>query len=178
MRRLLLILISTLSVLAACATQAIEPEKDASIGADATIDIASDGSQNSLAAQTLQPNECGLFMWSKTDPSRFVFFNKAGSSNALFLMDDMPTEMTITSAGGDIFGQFFTDTTYETQGGRSVSVSYQAGENIDDGARISSGVIQFLDTKDWLTTLPIVGVRFCQPLPSENNAGTNQPRPQ
>jgi len=132
----------------------------------------------SLPAQTLQVNECGLFMWSKTDPSKFIFFNKAGEATALFLMDGRTTEITTVSASGDIFGQFFTDVDYLTETGRPISISYQAGENIANGARISSGFIQYRNDKNWLKTLPIVGVRFCQPLQPDTSAGPAQPRAQ
>jgi hypothetical protein len=129
-----------------------------------------------LPAQKLAPNECGLFLWSKTDISRFVFFARAGSKEALFLLDDTPTLLQSVSESGDIFGQFFTDVTYRTDTGRSLSLSYEAGETLTDGARISNGIMEYNDAEGWRVVLPLLGVRVCQPAvtgyqPVRNPAG-------
>lgn len=117
-----------------------------------------------LPAQKLGPNECGLFLWSKTDVSKFVFFAKAGAEEALFLMDDTAIDLVPVSEGGEIFGQFFTEMTYASGTGRTIALSYEPGETLQDGARISNGTIQFVDDKNWRTVLPVLGVRVCQPV--------------
>jgi len=112
----------------------------------------------------LAPNECGLFLWSKTDASKFVFFTRAGQSNALFLLNDTPEKLQTTSEGGDVFGQFYTEMKFKTEEGLDVSLSYEPGEELTDGARIKNGLMQYADEKGWLTVLPVLGVRVCQPV--------------
>lgn len=157
--------------LAACATAPVLPEEGVGVEAE-----TGDGAQvTSLPAQKLAPNECGLFLWSKTDASRFVFFAKAGAREALFLLDGLPTDLRPVSESGQIFGQFYTQTEYVTEAGRGVSLSYAPGEVLTDGARISDGTIQFTDGAGWRTVLPVLGVRACQPAQAVPVAGGVSP---
>jgi len=100
--------------LISCATP--PTESSAPIAGEADVTKVSNVLETSLPAQTLDTNECGLFMWSKTDPSKFVFFNKAGENNALFLMAGKTTHIRTVTLGGDIFGQFFTSMDYPIEG--------------------------------------------------------------
>jgi hypothetical protein len=147
-------------MLAACASSVSAPPADTepSIGVDGTQ------TQRGLPPQTLAPNECGLFLWSKTDTSKFVFFTKAGGGDALFLLNDAPVTLETIAQGGDVFGQFYTELKYKTESGLEVSLSYEPGEILTDGARIKNGIMQYTDNKGWLTVLPVLGVRVCQPV--------------
>lgn len=148
------------SVLTACASSVTTPAE--APRADINNDTAQ--AQRGLPPQTLAPNECGLFLWSKTDASKFVFFTRAGQSEALFLLDDVPTPLRSISEGGEVFGQFYTETKFKTEDGRDVSLSYEPGEALTDGARIKNGLMQYADEKGWRTVLPVLGVRVCQPV--------------
>lgn len=156
-------------VLAACAGN----DKQQVIEASAALAQVEASTSLGLPAQKLAPNECGLFLWSKTDISRFVFFARAGSKEALFLLDDTPTALQSISESGEIFGQFFTDVTYKTETGRSLSLSYQAGETLTDGARISNGIMEYNDAEGWRVVLPVLGVRVCQPAVTGNQPVRN-----
>lgn len=119
----------------------------------------------SLPPQTLSVNECGLFLWSKTDSASFVFFSKAGTREALFLRNGKQVLLREASNAGDIFGQFYTGATYQADGEpKPISLNYTPGEDIPNGARVPSGVITYFDQRDWKVTLPVLGVRYCQPL--------------
>lgn len=157
----------TLSGFSACATQSTPIE------ASSATQVQSErvASMTGLPAQTLAPNECGLFLWSKTDTSKFIFFAKAGTREALFLFEGLATQLRPVSEGGEIFGQFYTDTSYATEAGREVLLSYDIGETLTDGARISNGTVQFEDEKGWRTVLPVLGVRACQPA-IQNDVGS------
>lgn len=120
--------------------------------------------QTGLPAQSLAPNECGLFLWSKTDISKFVFFKRAGEDVALFWMDESVTKLQEISFAGRIFGQFYTEYDFQSEAGQNVSVSYIPGVDLQDGARIASGSIQYMDPKGWRTILPVLGARVCQPV--------------
>jgi len=59
-----------------------------------------------LPPQELAPGECGLFLWSRTDTTRFVFFARAGANNALFLLEEEPKKLTKLVERGELFGNF------------------------------------------------------------------------
>jgi hypothetical protein len=116
-----------------------------------------------LGPQTVAVGECALFLWSKTDTTKFIFFSKALSGVATFAQGEEPLTLTQTSAGGDIFGQFNTRTQYLALDGRELSLSLEPGEVMIDGQRIEDGLIRLNDAEGWQTVLPVVGVRACQP---------------
>ena len=130
---------------------------------------------NGLPAQTLAFNECGLFIWSKTATTNFVFFAKAGEAKALYYLDDVTEELDVVSSEGDIFGQFFTDLTYKTNDAREIKLQYEPGEDIQYGARISAGKIRYRNDENWLITQPVVGVRYCQPAVDTSSAPAPPP---
>lgn len=161
MRNLLMSLVASVCVYG-CATQSVPSEAQSSVTIAAAQIGANADSPVGLPPQTLSPNECGLFLWSKTDTSRFVFFMRAGARDALVLLDDTPTTVIKTAENGDLFGQFFTNISFETSGGRAIFLSYEAGEPLSGGARISNGLIQSTNAEGWRVTLPVLGVRVCQ----------------
>lgn len=119
--------------------------------------------KSTLDPQELAPKECGLFLWSQTDPTRFVFFKRAGEGVAKTIVEDQAETVQQVAAGGAIFGQFFTVQTYQTNTGREVHLTFVPGETLEQGQRIASGRIQYVDDAGWLIVLPVVGVRVCQP---------------
>ena len=118
--------------------------------------------KSGLGPQELLVGDCGLFLWSQTDVSKFIFFSKALSGTATFAQGEVPLVLTQIGASGDIFGQFNTNMTYATQDGRELALSIEPGENLDGGQRIESGMINIRDTEGWDTKLPVLGVRACQ----------------
>lgn len=115
-----------------------------------------------LGPQELLTGECGLFLWSQTDVSKFIFFSKALSGTATFAQAETPLTLSQIGAGGDIFGQFNTDMTFLTEDGREVALTVEAGELLEGGQRISSGLINVRDKDGWDTKLPVLGVRACK----------------
>lgn len=119
-----------------------------------------------LPAQTLEPGDCGLFLWSQTDARKFIFFRRAGDGFANMLIGETNAALIATDFSGDIFGQFFTEQKFDSRStGHTIDLSFSPGEELNLGARISSGRIRVLDPEGWVTTIPIVGVRACQPQP-------------
>lgn len=115
-----------------------------------------------LGPQELAEQECGLFLWSKTDISKFIFFSKALSGTAVFAQTDVPIELTQTRAGGDIFGQFNTNMEFVSSDGRVLSLTVVPGDMLQGGQRLESGLISMTDREGWQTKLPVLGVRACQ----------------
>lgn len=115
-----------------------------------------------LGPQELAPEECGLFLWSQTDVSKFIFFSKAQTGTALFAQGEEPIALTQTTAGGDIFGQFNTRMEYVSDDRRVVTLTLVPGEILQGGQRLDSGLLNLTDKDGWQTKLPVLGVSACQ----------------
>ncbi len=116
-----------------------------------------------LPPQTLNAGECGLFLWSRTPPSRFIFFTKADSGAATMLNGDEVRELRLTRQAGEIFGQFTTEQDFAfARDGSNVNLTVTPGDVLENGQRISEGRIVVRDAEGWETILPVLGVRACQ----------------
>ena len=115
-----------------------------------------------LGPQELKSGECGVFLWSQTDVSKFIFFSKALSGSAVFAQGRQPMRLTQSGVGGEIFGQFNTRMEYVANDGRVVSLDLVPGDMLEGGQRIESGLLTLADREGWLTKLPVLGVRACQ----------------
>ncbi len=118
--------------------------------------------QSALGPQDLAPGECGLFLWSKTDVTKFIFFSKAVSGAALISRADGPEVLTQTNAGGEIFGQFNTSMAYSGSAGVQVVLQMVPGDDLEGGQRVQSGLITTTDIRGWQTKLPVLGVQACK----------------
>ena len=119
--------------------------------------------KSALGPQELAPGECGLFLWSQTDASKFIFFSRALSDRAVFAQADAPLTLSLVRAGGDIFGQFNTEMAFVAEDGRTLMLAFAPGEVLDGGQRIEDGLISVTDLTGWQTKVPVLGVRACQP---------------
>ncbi len=154
-----------LALLSSCAAspRADEAQAAGARRAAAQPEAAREVPRSGLPGQQLAPGECGLFLWSQTDISKFVFFARSAQPTALLLIDDQPVDVTLEAAGGDIFGEFLTDLVYRVpQTGQQVSIGYTPGDDLVGGARVSSGRISYTDADGWTRVLPVLGVRACQ----------------
>ena len=115
-----------------------------------------------LGPQTLAPDECAMFLWTVAEPRRLVLVTKAMPGVGKLNLHRTEVELTQNSAGGDLFGQFMTETVFDAQG-QLVTVSVVPGEDIEGGQRVSSGRILLRDGEGWETIVPVIGVRACQP---------------
>ncbi|MEQ9505755.1 MAG: hypothetical protein RLO80_05755 [Hyphomonas sp.] len=96
-------------------------------------------------------------------PRKFVFFTN-GAGSALVLVNETPVSLPMSSAGGNVFGQFMTSMTFRNAAtNQSVTVVIDPGEPLEGGQRVESGTLQFLDPEGWETILPVTGVRACMP---------------
>ena len=119
--------------------------------------------EEGLPPQRLKPGECGLFLWGMSAPRKLVFFTNGGGS-ASVLVNNTPVSLPMSSAGGNVFGQFMTSMTFRDDAtGRTVTVTIEPGEALEGGQRVESGTLQFRDSEDWETILPTTGVRACLP---------------
>ncbi|MEM8617879.1 MAG: hypothetical protein AAGF20_13210 [Pseudomonadota bacterium] len=119
--------------------------------------------ESGLGPQSLEAGTCGLFLWSQTDVSKFIFFSEAASGQATMAMPGGPKTLIQTAAGGDIFGQFTTELGYDSPSGEQIDLRLVPGDVLDGGQRLESGVLTVTDQAGWQTKLPVLGVRACQP---------------
>lgn len=119
--------------------------------------------RSGLGAQALESGECALFLWSKTDPDRFIFFQKAQSGEALMKIGAETARVSQTANRGEIFGQFMTEQGFAAPGGEQVLLHFEPGEPLEGGQRIASGQLSITSPEGWRTLVPVLGVRACQP---------------
>ena len=148
-------------VLIGCRSNDVDPveERARMIAMKPAIDSVP---SSALGPQELSAGDCALFLWSQTDVSKFIFFSRALSGTASFAQGEVPIALTQITAGGQIFGQFNTEMSYQAADGRQLSLSVIAGEELVGGQRIDSGLLSLTDTDGWQTKLPVLGVRACQ----------------
>ncbi|MEM9054653.1 MAG: hypothetical protein AAGB16_04950 [Pseudomonadota bacterium] len=164
-KRLGLILITSL-LLGGCASWFADSPEIETVQTEPTIALEpalNSVPESGLGPQQLLAGECGLFLWSQTDITKFIFFSKAQSGQARFAQAETPITLTQIQAGGDIFGQFTTRMGYRADDGRDVSLTFAPGEALEGGQRIERGMISLTDQDGWQTKLPVLGVRACQP---------------
>lgn len=160
------ILIAACVALAACASSpdpGPTPEEIAAQNAVAATAAMATIPDSALGPQDLAPGECGLFLWSKTDLTKFIFFSKAITGTALISRTEGPVLLTQTGARGDIFGQFNTQMDYLDPNGVQFALKMEPGEELEGGQRVASALITTTNAEGWQTKLPVLGVRACQP---------------
>ena len=148
------------------ATEAAAPQvsaADAALAAQGLAPAVSVIPQSGLGAQTLAANECGLFLWSKTQPDRLIFFQRAASGQARIKIADQTVDAVQSANRGNIFGQFMTEQTILAPGGQQVGISFTAGEELQGGQRIDDGRMTITAEEGWRTVIPVLGVRACKP---------------
>jgi len=123
--------------------------------------------QAGLETQVLAPGECGLFLWSRSGEPSFIFFSQAATGRAKMLIGTDQELLSQTGAGGDIFGQFNTQSRWRSNGsGHQIDLDLEPGEPLIDGQRVSVGRIKLTDQEGWETIIPVAGARACVNQPS------------
>ena len=119
--------------------------------------------QSSLGPQSLDSKECGLFLWSQTDPTQLIYFQKASSGVARVRIGNATVDAPQVSNAGTIFGQFMTEQGFAAPTGELVDVVVVPGEELDGGQRIQAGQLSIKSVDGWKTLIPVLGVRACKP---------------
>ena len=158
-------LIVGLFILSACQTRATQaPNRAEGDMPQGLISALSVLPASGLGPQNLASGECGLFLWSKTDTEKFIFFTKAQTGRAQMAQAKGAVSLLQTGGDGDIFGQFTTRMTYKaSRQAQSITLDLVPGELLEGGQRLEKGLLTTTDAEGWRTKLPVLGVRACQP---------------
>ncbi len=117
-----------------------------------------------LPARTLEPGACGLFLWTRRENPKFVFFKPSALPEAELWHDGKMQTLVQTSTGGRVFGQEFTEQSFTTAGKTMpVSLTLLPGETLVGGQRVPEGNIRITSPDGWELIVPVAGVFVCQP---------------
>lgn len=119
--------------------------------------------ESGLGPQTLASNECGLFLWNRTDPTQFIFFQREQAGQATMQIGARAVTVAQTVNRGQIFGEFMTEQGFAAPGGEQILLTVVPGEELRGGQRVEQGKLEITTGEGWRTLIPVVGVRACQP---------------
>lgn len=151
-----------LLAISACSGR-LDGSETASTKSATAVNAISEMPKDGLPAQELLPGECGLFLWTRSEDLKFIFFSKGGSDEALFWLDGESQALTRTGLGGEIFGQQLTEQTFRLPDGRIMELDMTPGEKLVGGQRVPMAKIRIIDADGWATMIPAAGVTGCQP---------------
>lgn len=166
MKRLCMILIGAGLALAACSSRPNPaPPEPAPRAADphTLVPAVNVVPESGLGPQKLAQNECGLFLWNRTDPTQFIFFQREQAGQATMQIGARAVTVAQTINRGQIFGEFMTEQGFAAPGGEQVLLTVVPGEELQGGQRIEQGKLEITTGEGWRTLIPVVGVRACQP---------------
>lgn len=169
-RRASISLVALAVLTTACVSSEVQvenkPGKTPVSGKQGAKDVAKTGiaqTKSGLAAQSLNPGECGLFLWTRRESPEFVFFSKSGTETAKFWYDKAEQALNRTGAGGDVFGQQLTEQFFSLPDGRTLELDMTPGDLLVGGQRVPEATLKVLDADGWATMIPAAGVTVCQP---------------
>ncbi|WP_300393103.1 hypothetical protein [Henriciella sp.] len=151
-------------VLAACSSRPDPaPVERAPVNPEALVPAVNVVPESGLGPQQLAKNECGLFLWSKTDPTQLIFFERAQTGRATVQIGSKAVEVTQTINRGEIFGEFMTEQGFAAPDGEQILLTIVPGEPLQAGQRVEAGKLEISTPEGWRTLIPVLGVRACQP---------------
>lgn len=112
--------------------------------------------RSGLAPQTLEPGECGLFVWTTDEARLFIGFE---TSKIAKLYLNGQTLIVTRDDEGELNA---TDRRYKLPNGQSVPLSLEPGKDLKDGEGFS-GQIVTKTTDGWDRVTPIVALSSCVP---------------
>jgi len=114
-----------------------------------------------LPPQRMARGECGLFLWSRDDSPRFIFFSGFSGSGARMILDGRIVELERRDAFASA-ARMPLEQSYATATGRLIEVKLTPGESLDGGVRIPAASISAEQEDGWSRVTPAVGMTACQ----------------
>lgn len=118
---------------------------------------------DALSPRTLEPGECGLFVWAG-EARRFMLFSRAGAG-ATFARGGEEVALTAQAGPdeGDLYGQIPVQTFLDPDG-KDYALSLSSPEVLDGGTRYASGTWRHKDDEGWDVLTPVYGLSTCRPV--------------
>lgn len=117
-----------------------------------------------LAAQTLTPGRCGLFLWSKTERPVFILYATENPAQALVHIDGRDKRLARKATSGEsLLGHYEKQTFAADKYSLDVDLTYARDGKMLDGAMIERGVMRSRDAKGAITIVPVGGMIGCKP---------------
>jgi hypothetical protein len=117
-----------------------------------------------LAAQTLTPGRCGLFLWSKTERPVFILYATESPAQALVRIGGRDRKLSRKATSGEsLLGHYEKQTFTADKYSLDVDLTYVRDGKMVDGAMIERGVMRSRDAKGAVTVVPVGGMIGCKP---------------
>lgn len=117
-----------------------------------------------LEPRRLDANECGLFLWERSNEPKLVLFSSNDAATAQMQINGREVSLGRISSDGVRFAGQFTEQTFRSQRGDLVAnVSITQGEAISGGERVPSGTIRLTQNEGWEVVVSVAGLVGCQP---------------
>ncbi|MEZ6031030.1 MAG: hypothetical protein R3C46_14960 [Hyphomonadaceae bacterium] len=125
--------------------------------------VVGDFALQGLAAQTLNPGHCGLFLWSKTERPVFILYATESPAQALVRIGGRDRKLARkTTSGESLFGHFDKQTFAGDKYSLEIELTYDRDSKMQDGALIQRGVLRSRDKAGAETILPVGGMIGCK----------------
>jgi hypothetical protein len=116
-----------------------------------------------LSPRTLAKGECGLFLWSRTDPPELVFFSNPKTGKAAIVLDDAERSLDRAPAEGAAGADQEGLQTFSTDAGDvSLRLTIKDTEPVQGGYRVSAASLSVTNTKGWSGIFAAAGLATCQ----------------
>lgn len=116
-----------------------------------------------LRPQTLEPGQCGLFLWSRTTPPRLVLFSDGIAGTAQLTIDGETRRFERSRSSGEPFyGQFPKQEFRSGDLAFALSLEADTEAGIVNGMKISRGLLRLEDGSGGYAAVPVAGMVACQ----------------
>ncbi len=134
----------------------------ASVDKDIEPSPLSDNAADRLAPRTLNPGDCGLFVFSIDQDPRLILFSDNIDNRAAWTEGQGEMQLIITERGGEpALGQF-PEQNFTLPDGRTLDLTLVAGEEVDAGTRFPRGTLKLSTEEGWNKVIPVTALAACQ----------------
>jgi hypothetical protein len=113
--------------------------------------------------QSLDPGQCGLFLWSRGDNPTFVFVSYNEPSLARVRIDGQSRAIERERFSGEsVLGHFERQVFEDSRVALTVDIKVDESRPIQDGAVVQAGTITARTRRGWETVTPVGGMIACE----------------
>lgn len=122
-----------------------------------------------LAAQRLEREQCGLFLWTLSERPQLILVAFDNPTGAAVQLEGRERYLGRTQFSGERVSGIFERQVFEGAGlSIQVEVTFDASRPVRDGALVQQGFITATDRDGWQTVVPVGGLSACQRLDVDN----------